>query len=67
LGWILFVVGTIRAGVYPRAAALLLIAGVLINFLPTHFTEFVFNVAVAWLGFVLLTGQGVAGTAARVS
>ena len=68
LGWILFGVGTPRAGVYPRAAAILLIAGVLINFLPTHFTEFVFNVAVAWLGFVLFTGQGVAAQRpARVS
>ena len=68
LGWILFGVGTLRAGVFPRAAAILLIAGVLINFLPTHFTEFVFNVAVAWLGFVLFTGQGVAAQRrARVS
>ena len=68
LGWILFGVGTLRAGVYPRAAAILLIAGVLINFLPTHFTEFVFNVAVAWLGFVLFLGQGLAAQRpARVS
>ena len=61
LGWILFGIATLRAGVYPRAAAILLIVGVLINFLPTHFTEFVFNVAVVWLGFVLFTGQGEAG------
>ena len=58
LGWILFGIATLRARVFPRAAAILLIAGVLINFLPTHFTELVFNVAVAWLGFVLFTGQG---------
>jgi hypothetical protein len=68
LGWILFGIATLRARVYPRAAAILLIAGVLINFLPTHFTELVFNVAVAWLGFVLFTGQGeVAQQRARVS
>jgi hypothetical protein len=68
LGWILFGIATLRAGVYPRAAAILLIAGVLINFLPTHFTEFVFNAAVAWLGFVLFTGQGEAAQRpARVS
>jgi hypothetical protein len=68
LGWILFGIATLRARVYPRAAAILLIAGVLINFLPTHFTELVFNVAVAWLGFVLFTGQGEAAQQrARVS
>jgi hypothetical protein len=57
-GWVLFGIATLRAGVYPRAAAILLMAGVLINFLPTHYTEFVFNVAVAWLGLVLFTGRG---------
>jgi hypothetical protein len=58
LGWVLFGIAMLRAGTYPRTAAILLIAGVAINFLPTHFTEFVFNVAVAWLGFVLFTGRG---------
>jgi hypothetical protein len=65
LGWILFGKATLKAGVYPRAAAILLIVGVLINFLPTHFTEFVFNVAVVWLGFVLFTGQGEARSGAQ--
>ena len=68
LGWILFGVATLRAQVYPRAAAILLIAGVLVNFLPTHFTEFVINVPVGWLGFALFTGQGAAAQRpARVS
>jgi hypothetical protein len=58
VGWILFGIATLRGGVYPRVPAILLIIGVLINFLPTHFTEFVFNVAVTWLGFVLFTGRG---------
>jgi hypothetical protein len=58
LGWVLFGIAALRAGVYPRMAVILLMIGVVINFLPTHFTEFVFNVAVAWLGFVLFTGRG---------
>lgn len=59
LGWLLFGVATLRARVYPRAAAILLIVGALLGFLPFPGTELVLAVAIAWLGFVLFTGRGV--------
>ena len=58
LGWLLFGVATLRAQVYPRAAAILLIIGAVVGFLPIPLTEIVLNVAVARLGFVLFTGRG---------
>jgi hypothetical protein len=56
LGWLLFAIGTLRARVFPRAAAILLIVGAVFVFLPLAFTTVVFAVAVAWLGFALFTG-----------
>jgi hypothetical protein len=56
LGWLLFAIGTLRARVFPRAAAILLIVGAVFVFLPLLFTTVVFAVAVAWLGFALFTG-----------
>lgn len=57
LGWLLFGIATLRARVYPRVAAIVLIVGAVIGgLLPL--TEIVLNVAVAWLGFVLFTGRG---------
>ena len=58
LGWVLFGVATFRAGVYPRPAVALLIAGALILLLPLPLSDVVFAVAVAWMGYVLLTGRG---------
>jgi len=57
LGWLLFGVATLRAGVYPRVAAIVLIIGAVISFLPIPATGIVLNVAVAWLGFMLFTEQ----------
>lgn len=61
-GWLLFAIATLRAGVYPRPAAMLLVAGALVFFVPFFVqipaTGLVLSVAVAWLGF-LLWRQGV--------
>ena len=57
VGWVLFGVATLRARVYPRWAAILLIVGVVIAFLPIPLVGIVFSVTVAYLGFVLLTGR----------
>lgn len=61
VGWLVFGVSALRARVYPRAAAILLIVGAvlpLVGFiLPA--SAFVFGIAVAWLGFVLFSGDNV--------
>jgi hypothetical protein len=59
VGWLLFGVATLRPGVYPRAAAILLMVGAIISFVPLPLTEVILAVAIAWLGFDLLTGRGV--------
>ncbi len=58
IGWILFGVATLRARVYPRPAAVLLIAGAVVSFAPIPLSGIILSVAVAWLGFVLFTGRG---------
>jgi len=58
LGWLLFGIATLRARVYPRAAAIVVIIGAVVSFLPIPATGIILNVAVAWLGFVLFTGRG---------
>jgi hypothetical protein len=65
LGWLLFGVTALRARVYPRIAAIILVVGAAITFFPLPFTALVFGVAVAWLGFSLSTGRD--GTARRPS
>ncbi len=57
VGWLLFGVATLRAHVYPRWAALLLMVGAVLGFFPLPLNTVVFGVAVAWLGFALFTGQ----------
>ena len=61
LGWLLFGVATLRARIYPRAAAVLLIVGavpvfgtLLVVGLPTGI---LFSAAVAWLGYALWSGK----------
>ena len=67
VGWLLFGVATLRARVYPRATAILLIVGALISFVPLPLTEVVLAVAIAWLGFDLFRGgDGSAEQPARV-
>ncbi len=57
LGWVLFGVATLRTQVYPRASAMLLIAGALILLLPLLLGGIIFAVALAWMGWVLFTGR----------
>jgi hypothetical protein len=60
-GLLLFGVATLWAGVYPRAAAIVLVVGALIEF-ASVFVQFPLNNVVsavggAWLGFTLLSGR----------
>jgi hypothetical protein len=57
LGWVLFGAATLRTRIYPRAAAMLLIAGALILLLPLPLSGLIFAVAVAWMGYVLFEGS----------
>ena len=54
LGWLLFGVATLVARVYPLPAAVLLIIGALISFIPLSYTEILLAAAIAWLGFFAL-------------
>ena len=58
IGWLVFGVATLRARVYPRWPAILLIVGVGLSFTPIPLSGIVLSVAVAWLGFILFTGRG---------
>ena len=58
LGWLLLGVAFLRSAVYPRPAALLLMAGVVLALHPHPLTSIVFSVAVAWLGLALLVHRG---------
>lgn len=57
LGWLLFGIAAYRARVYPRVALILLMVGAVLLILPLPFVGLVFAVAVAWLGFVILSGR----------
>ncbi|MDP8939576.1 MAG: hypothetical protein M3N10_04660 [Actinomycetota bacterium] len=68
LGWVLFGAATLRARVYPRGAAVLLIVGGLVAFAPVPLAGIIFSGAVAWMGFILFTGRVVSSEEpARVS
>ncbi len=54
LGWILFGLATLRAGVFSRWASLLVVAGAAIAFLPLPSRTLVLAIAVALLGLRLL-------------
>lgn len=58
-GWLLFGIATLRARVYPRAAAILLIIGTVFTFVPVPAATVVLDVAVAWLGLSLLRVESV--------
>ncbi len=53
VGWVLFGVATIRARVFPRAAAIALTLGALVSFAPLPGVTVVLSAAVIWMGFVL--------------
>ncbi len=59
-GWVLFGVATLRAGVYPRVAAIAVIVGSVLALVPVPGSGMVFDAAIAWLGFVLFAGRGAA-------
>lgn len=59
VGWLLFGIATLRAGVFPRWAAILLMVGAVLSFFPVPLSGLVLSAAVIWLGFVLVTGRGV--------
>lgn len=66
-GWLVFAVSTLRARIYPRAAAVLLLIGVVVGAVPLPLTTTVFGAAVAWMGVLLLTRIGAAtGRSSRV-
>jgi hypothetical protein len=54
VGWALFGVAALRAGIYPRWVTIVFIIAALIQFLPLPGTALVFGVAVALLGFFAL-------------
>ena len=58
VGWVLFGVAALRARVYPRLAAALLIVGAVASLVPIPLSGVVLSVAVAWLGLMLFTGRG---------
>lgn len=53
LGWLLFGASTLRARVHPRWAAVLLMVGAVLIFLPLPASSVVYSVAMVWLGFSL--------------
>jgi hypothetical protein len=66
LGWVLFGVATLRAGIYPRAASALLIAGTLALLLPLPLSGVIFAVALAWMGYTLFTQRAEEAAQAHV-
>ena len=66
VGWALFGVATFRARVFPRTAAIVLIAGALITIVPLPATTLLIDVAVAWLGVNALKAEGRAPSARQV-
>jgi hypothetical protein len=54
LAWLPFALATLRAGVYPRGAAWLLVVGALVALVPLPYVNVPFDAAVAWLGIALM-------------
>jgi hypothetical protein len=57
VGLLVFGVSTLRARVYPRAAAITLIIGAVFFLLPVPLNNLLSAVGVAWMGFILFTGR----------
>lgn len=57
VGWLLFGVASLLSRVYPRAAVIFLIVGAVLAVLPLPAVSAVLGAAVAWLGFILLSGR----------
>jgi hypothetical protein len=54
LSWLLLAVATVRARVYPRAAAWFLLASVLVALIPLPLVDMPFDAALLWLGYSVL-------------
>jgi hypothetical protein len=57
LGWLLFGLATLRTGIYPRPASILLLIGAALTWLPLPLSGVPFSVAVAWIGYALFSGK----------
>lgn len=57
IGWTIFGIATYRAEVFPRLAAIVLTVGALLLFIPIDLIAIVFQMGVAWLGFLVVTGR----------
>lgn len=55
IGWTIFGIATYRAGVFPRIAAVVLTIGALLLMLPIEGIPVVFQLAIAYLGFLVFT------------
>ncbi len=58
VGWAVFGAATLRARVFPRWAAVLLIVGAVVSILPLPSRALIVEVAAACLGFILLAERG---------
>ena len=56
VGWLLFGAATLRARTYPRWAAVLLMVGGVVAFVPIPLAGIIFSVTIAWSGLVLFAG-----------
>ncbi len=54
LAWLPFALATVRAGVYPRGAAWLVVVGAVIALVPLPYVDVPFDAGVSWLGIVLM-------------
>lgn len=57
IGWTTFGIATYRAAVFPRLPAIVLTVGALLLFVPIEGIPIVFQVGVAWLGFLVVTDR----------
>ncbi len=68
IGWLLFGVATLRAGVYPKLAVVLVMVGVVISYFPIPLSGIIFSAGIAWLGLLLFKDRYMASEqSARVS
>ena len=55
LGWLLFGASTLRTGLYPQLASMLLMIGAALTWLPLPLSGVPFSIAVAWMGYALVS------------
>ncbi len=57
IGWVIFGIATYRANIFPRRAAIILIIGAFLLFVPVQGSPTLFQLAIAWLGYLLYTNK----------